>query len=93
MTILNQKGLKVGTTEDSTDIYIGCRWNEDKGAIEPTHQDKDMLLLRFVHDNTNTAYMSLQHANATSGTPVFTELIRFQADGDIVLLRGKVKVT
>ena len=92
MSILNQKDIRAGTTEDTVQITQGVRRNKEDTAWEMIHQDRDAWMLEIVNSSqSEEGYISIKRAPATSGTPVFSELVRIDHNGNLILRVGQLQ--
>lgn len=74
------------TTRLSSNVF----WNEDTKAWDTDDPNKDNFAIDIVTNLDGDAYVSFLYAASTTGEPTFTELIRIDKNGNIILYTGMV---
>jgi hypothetical protein len=78
---------------DITRMGPNIYWKEEEFRWDTIDHNKDTTVVDIVSNLDGTGYVSIKHAPATTGTPVFTELARLHSDtGDLELFKGKLKI-
>lgn len=82
--IINQKEWYIQSNDDTLRLIQGARWNAGRGCLEPIHADRDCVMIELVNNTAGTGYISFQRAPSGGDPPVFAELFRLDASGNLI---------
>jgi len=75
---------------NTTRIGGNVFWNLFTKAWDTDDHNKDSFAIDIVTNLDGTGYVSFLYATSTTGEPTFTELIRIDKNGNIILYTGMV---